>query len=365
MQRVLIFGTGSGAQKALKTIDENYKVVGFVDNNSEKHHTQFMGQIVYSPTEIFQLSWDVIVVCSVAYKTIRKQLIELGVVSEKIKNKNYFHLQKFLDKYETEEYSGNYEVQEVIQYVKKNGLDIFNYDFCKLYEEDVLPINVEFDSECGLYYVIYSGKKMYISRMYKTEKEVADYVRGIMKEQDSQSPHCYLTDDYKLKKGSVIVDAGVAEGNFSLENIDEAKHIYMIESDDMWIEALEHTFAPYSDKVTIIKDYLCDHDGEGYCSLDNLLGEKKIDFIKMDIEGAEVSALLGAIKILKNQAPMLDICAYHNEDDEGKIVTILKECGYSTECSKGYMVFLVGDSFQTTKVRSLVRGLVRGWKEKI
>ena len=48
-----------------------------------------------------------------------------------------------------------------------------------------------------------------------------------------------------------------------------------------------------------------------------------------------------------------------------RIDEILKKCGYSTECSKGYMVFLVGEKFQTTETRSLVRGLVRAWKENI
>lgn len=46
-------------------------------------------------------------------------------------------------------------------------------------------------------------------------------------------------------------------------------------------------------------------------NLDNILSDKKIDFIKMDIEGEELGALIGAQKIIKTQKPNLAICLYH------------------------------------------------------
>lgn len=50
-------------------------------------------------------------------------------------------------------------------------------------------------------------------------------------------------------------------------------------------------------------------------SLDNILESKKIDCIKMDIEGAELEALYGAINTIKNNRPLLLISAYHNLQD--------------------------------------------------
>ena len=41
----------------------------------------------------------------------------------------------------------------------------------------------------------------------------------------------------------------------------------------------------------------------------------KIDFIKMDIEGAELSALNGAIETIKKFKPMLAIAIYHSLND--------------------------------------------------
>jgi len=50
-------------------------------------------------------------------------------------------------------------------------------------------------------------------------------------------------------------------------------------------------------------------------SVDNFVGDNKIDFIKMDIEGSELKALTGAKKIIKKFNPVLAICAYHKKED--------------------------------------------------
>ena len=42
-------------------------------------------------------------------------------------------------------------------------------------------------------------------------------------------------------------------------------------------------------------------------TLDSALKEKKVTFIKMDIEGADLSALRGAKEIILTQKPMLTI----------------------------------------------------------
>jgi len=47
--------------------------------------------------------------------------------------------------------------------------------------------------------------------------------------------------------------------------------------------------------------------------LDNVLMEPPT-YIKMDIEGAELEALWGARKLLKEHKPVLAICAYHTSD---------------------------------------------------
>lgn len=61
-------------------------------------------------------------------------------------------------------------------------------------------------------------------------------------------------------------------------------------------------------------------------TLDNILKELKIDkvdFIKMDIEGAEIEALKGAKEILKNNDVKLAIASYHKVNGQPTYKTII------------------------------------------
>lgn len=59
--------------------------------------------------------------------------------------------------------------------------------------------------------------------------------------------------------------------------------------------------------------------------LDVILENKRVTLIKMDIEGAEMDALLGAKKIIREQTPKLAICLYHRIDDFWKIPMFIKK----------------------------------------
>jgi FkbM family methyltransferase len=55
------------------------------------------------------------------------------------------------------------------------------------------------------------------------------------------------------------------------------------------------------------------------------LGLERVDFIKMDIEGAEVDALIGAEKTISQFKPKLAICTYHRPTDPVEIRKILSK----------------------------------------
>ncbi|MHC1749825.1 MAG: FkbM family methyltransferase [Cellulosilyticaceae bacterium] len=59
--------------------------------------------------------------------------------------------------------------------------------------------------------------------------------------------------------------------------------------------------------------------------LDDILKDKNITFIKMDIEGAEMMALKGGAHIIKTQKPKVAICVYHRIEDLWKIPLYLKK----------------------------------------
>ncbi|MBQ5415331.1 MAG: FkbM family methyltransferase, partial [Firmicutes bacterium] len=62
-------------------------------------------------------------------------------------------------------------------------------------------------------------------------------------------------------------------------------------------------------------------------SLDSVLGGRRAEFIKMDIEGAEHKALQGAAHTIKTFRPAMLIAAYHRTEDLFAIPqTVLSMC---------------------------------------
>ncbi|MGI9038525.1 MAG: FkbM family methyltransferase [Gemmatimonadota bacterium] len=59
-----------------------------------------------------------------------------------------------------------------------------------------------------------------------------------------------------------------------------------------------------------------------------------VDFIKLDVEGSEEDALLGARRTLERYRPKLTVASYHTdragEPQHPKLVALLHECGYET-----------------------------------
>ena len=60
--------------------------------------------------------------------------------------------------------------------------------------------------------------------------------------------------------------------------------------------------------------------------LDDLLGDRKVTFVKMDIEGSELAALRGAERIIREQRPKLAICVYHKPEDMWEIPNFILRC---------------------------------------
>ena len=64
------------------------------------------------------------------------------------------------------------------------------------------------------------------------------------------------------------------------------------------------------------------------------LGLERVDYIKMDIEGAEQRAIRGAAATIATFHPRLSLSAYHVPDDPVKIPELVRQAwpGYATAC---------------------------------
>jgi hypothetical protein len=208
--------------------------------------------------------------------------------------------------------------------------------------------------------VLHDGKKMFFPPDWSDFKIQASY-SALLREQNIKSPHRYETDEFCVREGDIIVDCGAAEGIWALSSVEKAKKIYLFECEEVWINALKKTFEPWKDKVEIVDKFVSDKNAPGCVTLDDVLGDEGANFIKADIEGAEVSMLLGAEKTLKARRNMrLSLCTYHQQNDAHDLNAILTKHGFSTSFSHGYMLFIYDE--KPLEAPYLRRGIIRAEK---
>jgi hypothetical protein len=216
---------------------------------------------------------------------------------------------------------------------------VFPYQF--VFDYDHNQVKVFRDEERDMFYVLHQGHRLYYSRDFKSENDIRLIYNGILMEQDVRSPHRYLTDEFNVKENDVVVDIGAAEGNFSLDVVERAGALYIFESDTNWSAALHATFEPWKERVHIINKYVSGVDSDDSVTLDSMLGDRHIDFIKIDAEGAEPSILKGSENIMReNKSLRVAMCTYHRQHDARKCGQILSAYNYTFTFSEGHMLFI-------------------------
>lgn len=359
MKHIYIWGTGKIAKEVMEECStlNLYQIVGAIDNNKELAGETFYGIPVCTPEILLSGQADTVVVLTDALEAIEQQIRHnYSHLNLTIENKNYFYKEAMLKRYDE---SQDPEIQETIAYIKQNGLDVFNHSFTKGYKE--LKHDIAFDSKLNLYVVNHNGKKLYFPNIFKSEASVNHYYNSILLEQDEASPHRYLSDRFSVKKGDVVVDVGTAEGNFALEVIDLVSKIYLVEADDAWIYALQHTFANYSDKVEIVKGYVSSYCDGNTITLDSII-DSPVNFIKLDVEGNEWDALHGAQKLIEMSKDLkLAVCAYHGDFDQELIEGYMHRHDIESFHSSGFMWFptMLRQTYVSTRLN---RGIVFGTK---
>lgn len=160
------------------------------------------------------------------------------------------------------------------------------------------------------------------------------------------------SDLIKLHENEVFVDAGAYTGDTVQQFLSfcggKFERIHLFELDPAIFVKLEENVAQMKQKNIVCHPVglsdenkkICFSPGDSNsrigcngCSdavgtvgrLDDILGDERVTFIKMDIEGAEMSALVGAENIIRTQKPKLAICIYHSPDDMLNIPLYIKK----------------------------------------
>ena len=224
-------------------------------------------------------------------------------------------------------------------------------NFCNFpYSPDPEPNGLVsgFDSDHQLPFVVHKGKKLYFPSTFSAEDALKSYLNYIQVEkllgvdERADAPHQYQSPNIKVAEGDVVFDIGSAEGLFALDQVEKASHIVLVENDPLWRNALKQTFAPFSDKVTIIDKLVSATDTVSSISLGKLLMDFDYDsaFVKMDIEGYELPSITAAEDVLKQRKGIkLAVASYHKQNDAEELKAIFDQLGYDTEFSGGCMLF--------------------------
>lgn len=143
-------------------------------------------------------------------------------------------------------------------------------------------------------------------------------------ENDKNDLYTHVTDE-------CILDCGSSVGDSIIKYLDKGfrfEKIYAVEGSADAVNRMNTLFRyipkEERDKIESLNMYIGTEDGD--TSLDAMFMDKKITLIKMDIEGAELSVLKSAKKVISQKKPVLAICVYHKPEDLVEIPNFIHSC---------------------------------------
>jgi len=320
-RKLILFGASTLALRTMILHLPDYEVAYFIDNNPQKHGTLFFDRPVYPPDKLKEEDPDkaIILITSMYRIDIECQLLEMTSIP-------------------------------II------GLEIF-----QIHRPDVTfakkpkPLAERFEQFNNIYpgmfmfnwlYKVFSDDKS----KYILKKILQKCALGDQNFSDIREEGLYFNEFFEdcLSENEVFVDAGVSSGSTTLDFIRYAnnkfKKVYAFEPDPINYWACCNNLSKLGEKIEIINAGVYDINGKvGFSACrcgssrvsDNdfkidvvTLGDtikEEVTFIKMDIEGSEFQALLGAQNIIRAYKPKLAICVYHKHEDIWKLPVLIHE----------------------------------------
>jgi hypothetical protein len=245
----------------------------------------------------------------------------------------------------------NDQLVEVLSYLKKNPLHMFPYEFINKYDSQ--QVQVHKDEKSDYKYVVYKEKRLYYPLGWSSDDIRYSHSFSCL-EQDNDSPHSYESSSFNYNDEDIAVDAGAAEGNFSLSIVEKVKRLYIFECTEGWITPLKKTFQPWHEKVEIIPMKISNKSTAESTTLDDFFEEKNElpTILKIDVDGGEKDLLRGASKILDESKHLkISLCTYHQKNDFREFKTLLEKLGYNIFPSKGYMIFYLDEPLEEPYLR--------------
>lgn len=156
----------------------------------------------------------------------------------------------------------------------------------------------------------------------------------------------YLINGFIPERGAIVIDAGVFDGGTSVVFAQTGYKVYGFEIDKISYEFVRDNIREKNFVVENLGlgsqkgEMRCTPSGQGsnhltddgteiiqVTTIDAYVREKnlpRVDFIKMDVEGAELDILKGAVTTIARFKPILALSAYHKWDDFWTLMNFVK-----------------------------------------
>lgn len=303
-KEIFLFGAGYQGKKIWKEIDRYascWKIKGFLDNDPTKQGRVVNGLEVFPPSILndYNLNEIMILICCVTTARISEQLTDMGV-------ENYF--------------------------------SVFHLDIPDGLRDTCFQPEIGREDAEWLYKRVCDERSREILNKIIEKRKTGFFDYTDIRETGSEY---FIEDFFEKEDEEIFVDGGGYDGDTIEEFIDwtkgRYKRIYSFEPQKDKAEKIRQKLWKYGGKVKLFEKGLYENCTElDFCDGDELLSgriggtdthrkiqtvnldsviEKKVTFIKMDIEGAELSALKGAAKMIQKYRPKMAICIYHKPED--------------------------------------------------
>lgn len=308
---LILFGaSGTGKDVLEKLKKNNIEVKFFCDNDPGKWHQKFCGITVISPQELLRLkSETVIVISSVFITDIKRQLmpyfktiypyllLETEFYDKNLIIKNEEYIKLFMSSLEDEK---SYRIATNIIKHRLTG----NHDYISEIKEPEGTKNIYFEPE--------------ITHLDENEVFVdcgaynGDTLLSFIKFSKNRFKNIYLFEPDLINIGEInkIIQNKVLDERVKLIK----KGVYSLNT-KVNFEAEKGIASAINNNGKFIIET---------CKLDDVFCSDRVTYIKMDIEGAEKEALIGARNIIRRDKPKLAISIYHKPEDFWEIPKLIK-----------------------------------------
>ena len=316
-EEIIIFGAGVGGTDLMAILEEKslvHKICCLSDNSELKFNKEFYGKVILNPTELYKKYPNAkVVIASSAYKEILNQLIGYGYCENDIKLFNFAFME--------------------FQYTDKEFIYDNLNEFKRIYDR------MEDQKSKAIIEIILNYK---ITKDEKWLEDLSEFV-------DDEKYQYFDASLININLPLNIVDVGGFIGDTFLQYAELGytyENYYCFEADPEVFKVLENNTQSYENvklfniglwnekgmlhfsnlnpgSTTITED-LNNETSIEVDKLDNLI-EDRIDFIKLDIEGAEYNALLGMEQVIKSNLPIIAFAAYHKRDDYFTLTDLIEK----------------------------------------